>query len=271
MDSLVSHFEAFKGSFNKNDLPAAHKQLTQLKLEMTKFGFLVPDASDARRFLLSREILEHAVLLSIKEKDTESFERNFSQLKTYYSDVPKSAQIPESERKWLIVGLNLLRLLVSNRIAEFHTELENIPFKVQQENVYVRHSIQLETHLMEGSYNKIYESRNTVPAESYAHFTELLMDTIRSEIAASIEKAYPSLRVIDAQKLLRLPNVNVTLAFALQRKWEVHDDLLRFPAAAALESKSGASAASANKKAAAPSMEIIHQALNYAKELERIV
>ncbi len=43
---------------------------------------------------------------------------------------PRATQIPESERKWLIVGLNLLRLLVSNRIADFHTELETIPFSM---------------------------------------------------------------------------------------------------------------------------------------------
>ena len=35
-----------------------------------------------------------------------------------------------SKQQNLITGLNLLRLLVQNRIAEFHTELELIPQEV---------------------------------------------------------------------------------------------------------------------------------------------
>ena len=35
-----------------------------------------------------------------------------------------------SKQQNLITGLNLLRLLVQNRIAEFHTELELIPQQV---------------------------------------------------------------------------------------------------------------------------------------------
>lgn len=35
-----------------------------------------------------------------------------------------------SQHQHLITGLNLLRLLVQNRIAEFHTELELIPQQV---------------------------------------------------------------------------------------------------------------------------------------------
>ncbi len=34
------------------------------------------------------------------------------------------ALLPPSQQENLIVGLDLLRLLVQNRIAEFHTELE---------------------------------------------------------------------------------------------------------------------------------------------------
>ncbi len=37
MDTLVSHFEAFKLSFGKNDLATAHKQLTQLKVYFLYF------------------------------------------------------------------------------------------------------------------------------------------------------------------------------------------------------------------------------------------
>lgn len=33
-----------------------------------------------------------------------------------------------SDRKGMLLGLNLLRLLAFNRIGEFHVELETIPF-----------------------------------------------------------------------------------------------------------------------------------------------
>lgn len=38
--------------------------------------------------------------------------------------------IPSSPNESALTGLNLLRLLVQNRIAEFHTELEVIPTEV---------------------------------------------------------------------------------------------------------------------------------------------
>lgn len=40
---------------------------------------------------------------------------------------PRSTLVPASANEVAMQGLNLLRLLVQNRIAEFHTELELIP------------------------------------------------------------------------------------------------------------------------------------------------
>lgn len=37
---------------------------------------------------------------------------------------------PQAPQEWVFAGLNLLRLLLANRIAEFHTELELIPEQV---------------------------------------------------------------------------------------------------------------------------------------------
>jgi hypothetical protein len=39
--------------------------------------------------------------------------------------------IPPSQTESLVLALNLLRLLVQNRIAEFHTDLELIPAEVR--------------------------------------------------------------------------------------------------------------------------------------------
>jgi hypothetical protein len=38
--------------------------------------------------------------------------------------------MPQAPQEWVFAGLNLLRLLLANRIAEFHTELELIPDQV---------------------------------------------------------------------------------------------------------------------------------------------
>lgn len=38
--------------------------------------------------------------------------------------------MPQAPQEWVFAGLNLLRLLLANRIAEFHTDLELIPEQV---------------------------------------------------------------------------------------------------------------------------------------------
>ena len=51
---------------------------------------------------------------------TTGFERNVTQLQQLYA-------VAESAQKYEILGLNLLRLLAVDKMAEFHTELELIP------------------------------------------------------------------------------------------------------------------------------------------------
>lgn len=43
---------------------------------------------------------------------------------------PCRSAVPPGKDELLLAGLNLLRLLVQNRIAEFHTELELLPHEV---------------------------------------------------------------------------------------------------------------------------------------------
>lgn len=68
------------------------------------------------------------MLLSIRQADEAAFERNFQQLRVYYSDA--RPLLPPSTQEAQLLSLNLLRLLVQNRIAEFHTELELLPAEV---------------------------------------------------------------------------------------------------------------------------------------------
>ena len=86
-----------------------------------------------------------------------------------------------------LLGLNLLCLLYQNRVAEFHTELERLSQK-ELESVYIRHPINLEQYIMEGSYNKVISLKGSVPAASYNFFFEILLKTVRYEIASCLEK-----------------------------------------------------------------------------------
>ena len=91
-----------------------------------------------------------------------------------------------------LLGLILLCLLAQNRVAEFHTELERLPANEIENNVYIRHPVSLEQNIMEGSYNKDLLAKGNVPAESYNFFIDILMDTVRNEIASCLEKVIKS-------------------------------------------------------------------------------
>ena len=106
--------------------------------------------------------------------------------------------------EYTLVGLNLLRLLSQNRIAEFHTELEIISPQAQ-ETVYVKEAIMLEQWLMEGAYNKIIEARTKASNIEYAsHFLDDLIITVKEELAACSSRAYKSLSTADAKRIMML-------------------------------------------------------------------
>lgn len=122
-------------------------------------------------------MLEYGALISIKAVDIPAFERHVAQLKTYYNDC--SIQ-PESQRRFPILGLNLLRLLAQNRIAEFHTELELLPSEVTSSNVYIKFPAQLEQHIMEGSYNRVLSAKQEGQyAQEGMYFMDQLVNTVR--------------------------------------------------------------------------------------------
>jgi hypothetical protein len=92
-----------------------------------------------------------------------------------------SSVLPPSKRELPIRGLNLIRLLTQNRIADFHTTLESLPIRADAitDNPYISHPVNLERWLMEGSYSKVWNAREEAPAEEYKFFVDSLMGTIR--------------------------------------------------------------------------------------------
>ena len=146
-----------------------------------------------------------------------------------------SSILPHSEREFPIRGLNLIRLLIQNRIADFHTTLESLPLPADEliANPYIRHPVNLERWLMEGSYSKVWNAREEAPAEEYKFFIDSLMGTIRlvfcplpvisslnsrgrNEIASCEEAAYESLPLKDAATLLFFRSQSEVLDFAKQ-------------------------------------------------------
>jgi 26S proteasome regulatory subunit N12 len=173
------------------------------------------------------DILEIGAFYSIRVKDIPSFDRYFSQLQTFYSDY--HGVLPPSPRQYPLQGLNLIRLLTQNRISDFHTTLESLPPETLQENPFIRHPVNLERWLMEGSYSKVWNAREEAPAAEYKFFVDSLMGTIRcvspiskhssiddgrrNEIASCEEAAYNSLPMADAETLLFFNNQQDLMLF----------------------------------------------------------
>ncbi|KAJ3285847.1 hypothetical protein HDU79_006985 [Rhizoclosmatium sp. JEL0117] len=259
LDSTVALFETLKKDFSAAtpDLKKCGQHLSTLKLHLTQLSFLQPTASQ-KELLLTREILELGAQHAIKSHDIPAFERYISQLKTYYT-ASTATPLPASQRQYPLLGLNLLRLLAQNRIAEFHTELEQID-PDQLGNLYIKHPISVEQSLMEGSYNRVWNSKSNVPGEEYLFFIDILMGTIRNEIGSCAEKAYERLPISDAQTLLYFKSAKEVTDFAAQRGWTVSGSSIVFVTQQATDAG----------KLEIPAPKVIRHALSYARELERI-
>ncbi|KAI8901493.1 COP9 signalosome [Globomyces pollinis-pini] len=256
--SAVTLCEQLRKEFaNPNQNDKTIKTLKELKLLLANLGLLLPNTKDQKELLLVRETIEMGALLAVRTHDVNAFERYIAQLFTFYRDYKNA--IPESPRMYMLLGLNLLRLLSQTRLSEFHTLLETIG-STNLKNLYIQHPVQIEQALMEGSYNKVWNSKINVPAPEYSFFMDTLMGTIRNEIASCSERAYEYLPLADASTLLYLENQDQMLSFCQQRGWNVDLKTSR------INFVSGDATGHF-----IPTHDVIHNVLSYAQELERIV
>jgi len=242
----------------KMDRSLVAAQLEKLKLMLIKLSFLPTKDEEAtvQELVLSRDTLEIGAQYSVLTEDIPSFERYMAQLQTYYHDY--QAKLPQSAFQFQLLGLNLLCLLSQNRVAEFHTELERLPANEIQNNVYIKHPVSLEQYIMEGSYNKVILAKGNVPAESYKYFIDILMGTVRNEIASCLE-AYQDISCKDAARMLSI-DANKMNEYAAERGWEVTAGRLKFRKAGSGEEEAGV-----------PSVQLANMAITYAREMEQIV
>mmetsp|Transcript_7691 Transcript_7691/g.13288 ORF Transcript_7691/g.13288 Transcript_7691/m.13288 type:complete len:269 (-) Transcript_7691:709-1515(-) len=255
----------FKGACNSGDVNGAEALLSQLKLKLIELPSLPPmsqpSPTSQQELLLARDAYEHAALLAIKQQSEAGMERAFAQLHAFYADT--ASQLPPSSQEQPLLGLNLLRLLVANRIAEFHTELE-LMAPAAHAHPYVAGAIQLERWLMEGTYNKVMDASKNCPSDLHVVLMAQLANTVREETASCMARAYLHLKLPAAQRMLMLDSPQATIEFAKEHAWHVTDDVISFSS----EHQLGAEGA---KPKGIPPMDLIQNALVYAKELERIV
>uniref|UniRef100_A0A2K6PV96 26S proteasome non-ATPase regulatory subunit 8 n=1 Tax=Rhinopithecus roxellana TaxID=61622 RepID=A0A2K6PV96_RHIRO len=220
-----------KGEWNHKspNLSKCREGLGCLKLVLLELNFLPTTGTKLtkQQLILARDILEIGA-------SGASYARTSPPSSATW---PSPSALPESAYMHQLLGLNLLFLLSQKRVAEFHTELEWLPAKDIQTNVYIKHPVPLEQYLMEGSYNKVFLAKGNIPTESYTFFIDILLNTIRDELAGCIEKAY--------EKIPFTEMTDYTKNFASQQQ-ESEDITI-------------------------PSRELAKQVTEYARQLEMII
>ncbi|KAJ2780586.1 regulatory particle non-ATPase [Coemansia interrupta] len=258
---ITSLYETTRAAMNEAnpDLGGIKTRLSQLKIGIVQITMQNSQVTHDPTFqLLKRSILEMGAEFSIKTGHIAGFERYLAQLESFYFD--NKLGLAESKVMYPLIGLNLLRMLSENLIADFHTTLERIDLGQLQSNQFIVHPVKLEQALMEGSYKKVWQARAEVPTPEYLFFMDILMATIRNEVASCVEKSYASLPFSDAKSVLFFNSLDELLKFANEHHWTVSpsEKRITFPSAV-------------DNTRQFQGENIMKQSLLYAQELERIV
>lgn len=240
VESLLQQLESHVAAGN---VDAGKQILSQLKIA------LLSSPSPA----IAAAALELGVLLAVGDEDLEAFGLNMAQLLPIYMT---GLSTP---RKSHILGLHLMHLLVENRLAEFHAQLELLS-DAEASSPMVSFPIGLERKLMVGIYDEVLTS--AVPNASFQLFMNHLVSTVRDSIADCMEASYKSLSLTSAAAMMKFASVDELRAYIEEDRddWVVEGEALTFqppPSASVAEE--------------IPSMQWIHQSLTYATEMERIV
>ncbi|KAJ5820123.1 hypothetical protein N7474_005714 [Penicillium riverlandense] len=278
LKTLVSELHK---ALEQKQLDAANNLLSQAKRALLLQNALVPTSSTSPQLVaLARQVLELGALAAIRQTDAQAFTRYYQQLQPFY-DLERDAGTPGSNASKMdfstsqrskITGLYLLLLLSMGDSANFHTVLEGLVEEAIlkggriEDDAYIKYPVDLERNLMEGSYDKVWRETKSerVPSEDFGLFSNVLIGTIRSEIADCSEKAYASLPISNAKNLLFLESEGAVIEFAQQRGWILRDGRIYFPVEPEAATRS-------EKDILVASGTVIENTLGYARELETIV
>ena len=220
------------------------------------------DESSTSYLNIAIETLELAVLVAIEEGDLDAFTRNTSQLKSYYelSNTDNVGGRSASQRE-KILGLNLMYLLIENRLSEFHAELELLTDS-EASSPFITFPITLERQLMVGSYDEVLNAKSHIPDPSYNFFVENLLQTVRDSIADCVEVAYQTITLDEAKVMMKFES-NSELDNYIR---DFRDDWIIEGTQLCFQPPVGG-----RKSSDIPSRSLMKQVLSYATELERIV
>jgi 26S proteasome regulatory subunit N12 len=250
LSTLSSQVEA-------GDLAGGRKTLASLKLA------LLDAPADEAASAAASSALELGVLLSAAGGDLEAFARNVLQLRPLYAAAAAAGGAgAASARRNHVLGLSLMHLLVGQRLAEFHSELELLS-DAEAASPEVSFPIQLERQLMVGAYDEVLASSDRSPhPPTYGPFLDHLLQAVRSSIADGLEAAYETLPVGTACRMLKLADLDGLREYVeeLREDWILEGDVVCF-----VPPESGRRAEDI------PADTLIAQTLSYAAELERIV
>ncbi|KAJ5918073.1 hypothetical protein N7454_010448 [Penicillium verhagenii] len=281
MSDLNTLVPELQNALERKQLDAANTLLSKAKRALLIQNALIPTPSTpAQLVVLARQVLELGALASIRQTDAQTFTRYYQQLQPFY-DLERHVGGPgqpapqvdsSTSNRSKITGLYLLLLLSSGDSANFHTVLEGLVEEASlkggriEDDTYIKYPVELERNLMEGSYDKVWRETKSerVPDEDFGLFSNVLIDTIRSEIADCSEMAYPSLPISNAKNLLFLESEGAVIEFAQQRGWILRDGRIYFPVEPEAATRS-------EKDILVASGTVIENTLGYARELETIV
>jgi len=250
LETATSLLSELKAKFEAGDVVGGKETLSKLKIQMLDF----PPGS-ASHTQIAVEGMEIGILMMADDGDLDAFARNVAQIKPMYAALEQTT----TPRKCHILGLNLMNLLVDNRLSEFHAELELLT-EEESRNVFVTFPINLERQLMVGIYDEVLNV--TVPDESYQFFVDNLLQTVRDSIADCVEVSYKTMKIADAMTMMKFGTQEELLEYVedCRDDWIVENDTLCFQPPP-----------SGSKAGDIPSMKLINQNLSYATEMERIV
>jgi 26S proteasome regulatory subunit N12 len=179
---LASLVDSLQRSFDAQQFSSLPPVLTRAKLLLAASNALTPTAHTPHNdLLLARIVFEIGAYTSIQLQDQSAFVNYLGYLHNFF------ALGAGGEREAELTGLNLLRLLAENKIAEFHTTLEILGDSSVKGSEPVRFARGLEEWVMEGAYNRVWKAGEGNQVNDYQKFfLHVLMDTIRYNARSSL-------------------------------------------------------------------------------------
>ena len=225
LDLARNQIQNFRSSkVSQSNLQEKTKILKNLKILTLSFKSLPPSKENPiqAEFELTREVNELEMELSCLCKNERAFELSYLQVKPFYFDYIKGILPKQSDKYLYYVGLYLLFLLSNNRTTDFSTELELLDIR-DKKNPYIKVSMDIEQCIVEGNYSNLARLKNSND-ENYNYYLNKFDDTIRYQIARSMEKSYNELNSNAAMELLMLKNENDLNEFIRQQNENPRED-----------------------------------------------